>query len=95
MFHFTEIICRDWTGEWNCYFYVNAKKALRNVKNVLDNRYVPDGLRLVIEEYQYEPYQICGNIGLFTYLYRKYLKKGFRFGYRVNWEKELKKYLES
>lgn len=89
MFHFTEIKCRDWTGEWNGYFYVNARRPLRKVQDI-DAYHVPDGARLIIDDNSWEPVEIT-NLSIFQYIYRKYFKRYFRFGYRVNWEKELKR----
>ena len=88
MLHLTEIKCVDYTGEWYGYFYVNARKPLRNIKDVDNNNFVPDGLRLVIDDQYYTPVSINGTLDPFTYIWRKYFKKHFHFGYRVNWEKE-------
>lgn len=92
MLHLTEIKCIDQLGFYG-YFYVNARRPLRNINNVMQNPYVPDGLRLVIDDQYFRPVEIRGSLRPITYLYHKYFKKYFRNGYRVNWEKELKKYL--
>lgn len=92
MLHLTEIKCLDKQGLYN-YFYVNARCPLRNLKNALQSPFVPDGLRIIILDKELSPIQICGSLDPITYLYRKYFKRYFVNGYRINWEKELKKYL--
>lgn len=87
MLHLTEIKCVDNAGKNYGYFYVNARLPLRSLKHV-DGYHVPDALRLVIYENNWTPVDICGSLGLFTYLYRKYIKKSFPHGRRINWEKE-------
>lgn len=90
MCYFTEIRCRDWTGDWYGYFYTIARRPIRKLQDI-NSFYIPDGLRLIIYDYSWEPVEVNSNLSIFQYIYRKYFKKSFRFGYRVNWEKELKK----
>lgn len=94
MLHLTEIKCVDAFG-FTVYIYTNARKVLRNIKQI-NNTHISDGLRIMIEENELTPISCTGNISPWTYLYRKYIKadNSFTFGYRFNWEKELKKYLK-
>lgn len=90
-FHFTEIKCTNEFHDWYGYFYINAYKPLRNQNNALNNSYVPDGFRLILMDQYWTPVEIRGNFGFIGYIYKKYFKRYFHLGYRVNWEKELKK----
>ena len=68
------------------YFMAFGKHCPRSTK--LDNHY-PDKLRMLIEDREETPFTLnC--IDVFTYIYRKYIKRRGRFlwGERVNWEKE-------
>lgn len=68
------------------YFMTFGKRCPRSTK--LDNHY-PDKLRILVEDREETPFTLnC--IDVFTYIYRKYIKKRGRFlwGERVNWEKE-------
>ena len=86
-----EIQCLDYTGEWTGYFYVHSFKTLRHKKDTIKSGYVPDGLRLVIDDQYWTPVTIM-SLNPFVYFWKKYIKKYFHYGWRVNWEKELKKY---
>lgn len=48
---------------------------------------IPEHLRLVVQD-QDLVYVKGERINFFQYIYRKYIKKVFPFGYRLNWEKE-------
>jgi hypothetical protein len=66
------------------YFMATGGRCPRFIK--LDSNY-PDKLRLLVEDREETPLTLeC--IDFFTYLYRKYIKKCFLWGERVNWEKE-------
>jgi len=95
MLHLTEIKCIDAFGS-TVYIYTNTRNALRNIQQIEKNTHISDGLRIMIEENELTPISFTGNLSPWTYFYRKYIKadNSFTFGYRFNWEKELKKYLK-
>lgn len=90
MLYLTEIKCFDYSGEWTGYFYVYARRPIRNLKDIMTNK-MPNGLRLVLEDQYWTPYAYCGTLNPFTFIFRKYFKKRFSYGWRINWEKEAKK----
>ena len=85
-----ELECNDSMG-FSTYYYFYSHCAIRNPKSALG--YAPDAMRIVVEERDDHPYQVR-IVNVFEYTYKKYFKKAmtFRFGYRVNWEKENKEY---
>ena len=57
---------------------------------------VPDVMRIVVDDREEKPIKIRPIHNIFEYIDKKYFKKveTFRMGYRVNWEKEMKKMLK-
>lgn len=92
---FYELECLDYSGEWYEYYYFYSPRAIRNPKSALKNGYAPDGMRIIVEDRESHPVRVRFMHNIFEYIYLKYFKKRatFKFGYRVNWEEELKKYL--
>lgn len=92
---FYELKCLDDLGFYT-YYYFYSPRAIRNPKMALDNGYAPDALRILIDDRGEGVCQIRFVHNIFEYLYKKYFKKAgtFRLGYRVDWEKEMKKYLK-
>ena len=85
-----EIQCLDYANNWIGYFYVHSFKTLRHKKDSIKNGYVPNGLRFIINDQYWAPTKVTP-LNPFVYFWKKYIKKYFYFGWRVNWEKELKK----
>lgn len=69
---------------------------IHNPKMALNHGYAPDVMRLVVDDREENPIKIRPIHNIFEYIYKKYLKKAgtFRMGYRVDWEKEMKKMLK-
>lgn len=93
---FYELTCIDSQGFFT-YYYFYSHRAIRNLKVVLNSGYAPDGMRLIVDDREENPVTIRFIHNIFEYIYLKYFKKRrtFIFGYRVDWEKELKKYLSN
>ena len=87
MLYLTEIKCLDWSGDYYGYFYVNAYCHICGLEDI-DNCYVPEKLVTVIEDYNWTPVKVNDTLSIFQYIYRKYFKRHFYHGRRVNWEKE-------
>lgn len=87
---FYELVCLDFCG-FETYYYFYSPRAIRDPKKALNNGYAPDGMRLVVDDREECPLTIRP-VNIFEYFYKKYYKKAgtFRWGYRVNWEKETK-----
>lgn len=93
---FYELKCMDWLGYYT-YYYFYSPRAIRNPKMALKRGYAPDAMRIVVDDrYEEEPVEIRFMHNIFEYIYKKYFKKAgtFRLGYRVDWEKEIKKILK-
>ena len=93
---FYELTCVDFQGFFT-YYYFYSPRTIRNLKVALNNGYAPDRVRLIIDDGEESPVTIRFMHNIFEYIYLKYFKKRrtFIFGYRVDWEKELKKYLNN
>jgi len=92
---FYELKCMDGMGFYT-YYYFYSPRAIRNPKMALNRGYVSDAMRLVVDDREESPIEIRFMHNIFEYIYKKYFKKAgtFRLGYRVNWEKEIKKILK-
>lgn len=86
MFNLYEIKCTDYTGMWFEYYYCHATGRLNEYKRVLTNA-VPDKVRLVIDD-RYSDVTTISRLNPISFLYRKYIKRRFHWGRRINWEKE-------
>lgn len=88
---FYEMKCMDDFGFYT-YYYFYSPRAIRNPKSALKYGYAPDSLRLLIDDREESPIEICFMHNIFEYIYKKYFKKAgtFHLGYRVNWKKEWK-----
>lgn len=77
------------------YYYFYSPRAIRNPKSALNYGCAPDAVRLLIQDKEETPVHVAF-ISPFNYFYRKYFKKrrSFIFGYRCDWEKEIKEYLK-
>lgn len=93
---FYELTCLDSFGFYT-YYYFYSPRAIRNPKSALQNGYAPDALRVIVDYREEPPISIRFMYNPLEYLYKKYFKKQSTFscGYRVNWEKENKKYLKN
>jgi hypothetical protein len=78
------------------YYYFYSPRPIRNPKIALQRGYAPDAMRIVFDDRDENPVRIRFMHNIFEYIYKKYFKKAgtFRLGYRVNWEKEMKKILK-
>jgi hypothetical protein len=78
------------------YYYFYSPRTPRNPKTALQNGYAPDAMRIVFDDRYESPIEIKFMHNIFEYIYKKYFKKAgtFRLGYRVDWEKEIKKILK-
>jgi len=92
---FYELECVDWFG-FSTYYYFYSPRAIRNPKMALNRGYASDAMRLVVDDREESPIEIRSMHNIFEYIYKKYFKKAgtFRMGYRVDWEKEMKKILK-
>lgn len=92
---FYELKCLDRTGFYT-YYYFYSPRAIRNPKIALNNGYASDAMRFVVDNREENPIEIRFVHNVFEYIYKKYFKKAgtFRLGYRVDWEKEIKKFLK-
>ena len=92
---FYELKCMDRQGFYT-YYYFYSPRTIRNPKMALNNGYASDAMRIIIDDREEEPITIRFMHNIFEYVYLKYFKKAgnFYLGYRVNWEKENKKYLK-
>ena len=91
---FYELKCMDKMGFYT-YYYFYSPRAICNPKVALKRGYASDAMRLVVDDREESPIEIRF-IDMFEYIYKKYFKKAgtFRLGYRVDWEKEMKKILK-
>lgn len=87
---FYELRCIDHTGMY-AYYYFYSSRAIRNPAGALRSGYAPDAMRLVVDDRKDNPIGIRLMHNIFEYFYNKYFKKYFSLGYRVDWEKEIKK----
>lgn len=89
---FYELTCID-KMDFFTYYYFYSPRAIRNPKTALNHGYAPDAMRLVVDDREESPVVIRPMHNIFEYIYKKYFKKAgtFTFGYRVDWEKEIKK----
>lgn len=92
---FYELECVDWFG-FSTYYYFYSHCAISNLKTALNRGCAPDGMRIVVDDREDNPIKIRSIHNIFEYIYKKYFKKAgtFRMGYRVDWEKEIKKFLK-
>lgn len=92
---FYELECVDWF-DFSTYYYFYSPREIRNLKAALNHGCAPDAMRLVIDDREEKPIKIRSIHNIFEYIYKKYFKKAgtFRMGYRVDWEKEMKKILK-
>lgn len=92
---FYELKCIDWMGFYT-YYYFYSPRAICNPKMALNRGYASDAMRLVIDDREESPIEIRFIYNIFEYIYKKHFKKAgtFRLGYRVDWEKERKKFLK-
>lgn len=90
---FYELKCMDKMGFYT-YYYFYSYRVPRTSKTALNNGYAPDAMRIVIDDREENPIEIRFIHNIFEYIYKKYFKKTgtFHLGYRVNWEKEIKKF---
>ena len=92
---FYELECVDWFG-FSTYYYFYSSREIRDIKTALNRGYAPDAIRIVVDDREEKPIKIRSMHNIFEYIYKKYFKKAgtFRMGYRVDWEKEMKKILK-
>ena len=92
---FYELECVDRVGR-SIYYNIYSPRAIRNPKMALNRGYAPDAMRLVVDDREEKPIKIRFMHNIFEYIYKKYFKQAntFRMGYRVDWEKEMKKILK-
>ena len=92
---FYELECIDWFG-FSAYYYFYSSREIRNLKTALNRGCAPDAMRMVVDDREDNPIKIRSIHNIFKYIYKKYFKKAgtFRMGYRVDWEKEIKKNFE-
>ena len=90
-----ELECVDWFG-FRTYYYFYSPREIRNLKAALNHGCAPDAMRLVIDDREEKRIKIRSIHNIFEYIYKKYFKEAgtFRMGYRVDWEKEMKKILK-
>ena len=95
MSRFYELECIDWFG-FSTYYYFYSPREIRNLKTTLNRGCAPDAMRIVVDDREDNPIKIRSIHNIFKYIYKKYFKKAgtFRMGYRVDWEKEIKKNFE-
>lgn len=95
MSRFYELECIDWFG-FSTYYYFYSHREICNLKTALNRGYAPDAMRMVVDDREDNPIKIRSIHNIFKYIYKKYFKKAgtFRMGYRVDWEKEIKKILK-
>lgn len=91
---FYELVCLDSFGFYT-YYYFYSPRAIRNPKSALKNGYAPDAVRILVDDREETPLNIRFMHNPLKYVYKKYFQKVFSCGYRVNWEKEFKKYLKN
>lgn len=80
-YYFFELKTLDQFSFGQYYYFVNCK-AIHN----LNTTNFPQKIRLLIEDREESPVSIRP-INLFSYIWRKYLKRNYK-GFRVDWEKE-------
>ena len=92
---FYELECLDRFG-FSTYYYFYNPREIRNLKTALNRGCAPDAMRMVVDDREDNPIKIRSIHNIFKYIYKKYFKKAgtFRMGYRVDWEKEIKKILK-
>lgn len=92
---FYELECLDWFG-FSTYYYFYSPREIRNPKTALNRGCAPDAMRIIVDDREEEPIKIRSIHNIFEYIYKKYFKKAgtFRMGYRVDWEKEMEKFLK-
>ncbi|MDY5068253.1 MAG: hypothetical protein SPE58_05880 [Lactobacillus johnsonii] len=92
---FYELECVDRFG-FSTYYYFYSHCAISNLKTALNRGRAPDAMRIVVDDREETPIKIRVIHNIFEYIYKKYFKKAgtFRMGYRVDWEKEIKKFLK-
>ena len=95
MSRFYELECID-RFDFSTYYYFYSPREIRNLKTVLNRDCAPDAMRIIVDDREDNPIKIRSIHNIFTYIYKKYFKKAgtFRMGYRVDWEKEMKKFLK-
>lgn len=78
------------------YYYFYSPRTPRSPKTALQRGYAPDAMRIVFDDRDESPVEIRIMHNIFEYIYKKYFKKAgtFRLGYRIDWEKEIKKILK-
>lgn len=92
---FYELECIDWFG-FSTYYYFYSPREISNLKTALNRGCAPDAMRIVVDDREDNPIKIRSIHNIFKYIYKKHFKKAgtFRMGYRVDWEKEIKKILK-
>lgn len=92
---FYELECLDWFG-FSTYYYFYSHREIRSPKTALNRGCAPDAMRIIVDDREEEPIKIRVIHNIFEYIYKKYFKKAgtFKMGYRVDWEKEIKKFLK-
>lgn len=84
---FFEIKCNAWTsGRFEYYYCIADARRLRSARAAKTNA-IPDKCRLVMDDRYAEPCAVTP-LGLPQYIWRKYFKRRFHWGKRINWEKE-------
>lgn len=89
---FYELKCMNEMGFYT-YYYFYSPCVIHNFKTALNCGCAPDAMRIVVDDREESPIEIRFIHNVFEYIYKKYFKKAgtFRLGYRVDWEKEIKK----
>ena len=92
---FYELECMDGFG-FGTYYYFYSPRVICSLKTALNYGNAPKAMIIVIDDREEMPIKIRSIHNIFEYIYKKYFKKAgtFRMGYRVDWEKEIKKILK-
>ena len=92
---FYELECVDWF-DFSTYYYFYSPRVICSLKTALNYGNAPRAMIIVIDDREEKPIKIRSIHNIFEYIYKKYFKKAgtFRMGYRVDWEKEMKKILK-